>query len=427
MNGPAMPENVAQVLRASAHPLDHVGAWGDLADQLGGARVVLLGEASHGTHEYYEWRSELTTRLVRDHGFDIIGVEGDWPDCFAVNQWLKDPKDHRSAHQVLHAFQRWPTWMWANQEMAHLLPTLKDVNAREGRNVGFFGLDVYSLRDSLARVTGFLDEHDPEAARRARRATACFDGDANGLDFPRLAGLASDECEEALERLLADVARTLSRDGRAPETDLDIEQNTRVALNAERYYRVMLKGNGDSWNVRDEHMTDTLARLLSFHGATSKAIVWAHNTHVGDARATDMVDAGLVNVGQLARERWPGQVRIVGAASGEGTVVAGANWEAPWRILEVPPARHNSWERVLADASPKPAWWRLPSSLKGYVRPHRAIGVVYHPEREAGNYVPTDLAERYDFMIHSSRSQALRPLELPVDANRVPETYPSGV
>src|SRR5665213_2694244 len=291
---------------AAAKPLRTPRDLDPLLDRIGEARFVLLGEATHGTSEFYRWRTAITRRLVEERGFSFVAVEGDWPDCYRVNRHVKHLREPaESGEQVLHAFARWPTWMWANREVVELVEFLRAHNSRHSweRQVGFYGLDVYSLWESMSAVIEYLDRVDPAAALEARRAYGCFDrfhGDAQ--DYARSTALTPTSCEpdvvQMLTKLRAHAPEYLA-DGR--DAYFAAEQNALVAIDAERYYRAMIRGGPSSWNVRDHHMMDTLDRLMTFHGPTAKAIVWEHNTHVGDARFTDMARDGMVNVGQLAR------------------------------------------------------------------------------------------------------------------------------
>lgn len=423
-----------------ALPLRGAADLDPLLDRIGEARYVLLGEASHGTHEYYTWRAELTRRLVREKGFSLVAVEGDWPDCYRLNRYVKGaPGSGRSAHEVLFGFDRWPTWMWANREVEHLAEWLRDHNRDrpEDRRVGFYGLDVYSLWDSMHSVVGYLQQRDPELARAARRAYSCFDPYQEDVqEYAR----ATRWVEASCEREVIDILSSLRRagpppgDGAGREAYFNAEQNALVAQNAEHYYRIMVRGGPESWNLRDRHMVETLERLMAFHGPEARAIVWEHNTHIGDARATDMARSGMLNVGQLVRQRHVAEgVALVGFGSYAGSVIAGREWEAPLERLPVPPAQPGSWEAVLHQAGAADkllllTGQRLPDGFYTW-RGHRAIGVVYNPEREAyGNYVPTLLPHRYDAFLYLDRTHALQPLHLqPRAEHEVPETYPSGV
>ncbi|WP_249998285.1 erythromycin esterase family protein [Actinoplanes sp. M2I2] len=418
---------------ALAAPLTDPGDLDVLLDRVGDARVVMLGEASHGTHEFYTWRAAISRRLIEEKGFSFVAVEGDWPDCERVDRSVRcrpdAPVDPREA---LLAFDRWPTWMWANEEIVDFTRWLRDHNStREaGARAGFHGLDVYSLWESLREILTFLREHDPEQVPAALAAYRCFEPyGEDPQEYAWATRLVPTHCEDEVIRLLVDLRR------RAAEEPSRFEawQNAEVVAGAERYYRAMARGGRESWNVRDRHMDETLDRLLGHYGAGAKAIVWAHNTHVGDARATDMADAGHVNIGQLARERYGAdQVVLVGLGTYRGTVIAGDAWGAPMEVMRVPPARRHSLEEVLRATAPDQALFVFPSGDRPGVLTeeldHRAIGVVYHPDRERhGNYVPTVLGDRYDAFCWIAESQAVRPLHLPVTDAREPETFPSGV
>lgn len=417
-----------------ARPVDD---WDALLAAIGDARYVLLGEASHGTSEYYRLRAEITMRLVVEKGFGFVAVEGDWPDCYRINRYVKDmPEAGASAYNVLHGFDRWPTWMWANREVEGLVEQLRDYNAaRPGRAVGFYGLDVYSLHESLEAVLRYLDRIDPGAAVNARRAAACFEPYAADLEeYARASQLAPVTCEHEVIRLLAMLRAGAARyreDGR--DAYFNAEQNALVARNAERYYRAMLGWGPASWNVRDRHMVETLERLMAFHGDRAKCVVWAHNTHVGDARATDMAAGGMVNLGQLVREAHAREdVFVVGFGSHRGSVIAAEAWGAPMERMRVPPAPGWSLEGMLheVEAVDRYAVLRDEALPRELTQPlgHRAIGVVYHPHREPrGNYVPTVLGSRYDAFVYLERSHALRALHGEAHLGfDVPETYPTG-
>jgi erythromycin esterase-like protein len=429
---------LVEAVKRIEKPLRDDGDLDPLLERIGNARVVLLGEASHGTHEYYTWRDRISRRLITEKGFHFIAVEGDWPDCYLVNRWIKGHDGAGSARDMLHAFERWPTWMWANHEVAELAEWLREHNTtlREDGRVGFYGLDVYSLWDSMDVVTRYLEKVDPEAARRARGAYGCFDPyEEDVQDYAMATALVPTSCEEEVVRILTDL-RAKGPDYREEgrEAYFNAEQNALVARNAERYYRAMIRGGASSWNVRDTHMIETLERLLQHHGPDSKAIVWEHNTHVGDARATDMARAGMVNVGSLARERWGGDVVIAGFSSHRGSVIAGSEWGAPMQRMRVPEAREGSWEHVFHEAGAHDRLVMMDDlddvEAAQDARGHRAIGVVYHPNRESyGNYVPSVLPFRYDAMLYIDHSHALRPLKMEarLDEHEPPETFPSGM
>ncbi|WP_437522017.1 erythromycin esterase family protein [Sorangium sp. So ce726] len=426
-------------LRALARPLRSTADLDPLIERIGDARCALLGEATHGTREFYTWRAELSRRLIVEAGASFIAVEGDWPDCYRVNRYVKGHADAgSSARAVLRAFDRWPTWMWANEEVAELIEWLRRHNQGrpEEQRVGFYGLDVYSLWDSLREVMRYLEGAAPDALPAARRALRCFEPYADDAqEYARATVLVPESCQAEAVKLLAEVRRRapgFGADGR--DGHFVAEQNALVVKNAEAYYRAMVRSNAESWNVRDRHMAETLDRLLEQHGPRARALVWAHNTHIGDARFTDMAERGEVNLGQLARERH-GEERVALVALGthRGTVIAAREWDAPMEVMRLPVGRPESWEDLLHDTGNQDRLLifdpgRLPEESLDW-RGHRAVGVVYHPEYDwYGNYVPTALPRRYDALIFVDESQAVRPLHLAPRAEKEPpETYPSGV
>jgi erythromycin esterase-like protein len=428
-------------VRALARPLRHPGDLDPLLERIGEARIVLLGEASHGTHEYYAWRTAITRRLVEEHGFSFVAVEGDWPDCHRVHCAVTLAAPDADPREVLRGYERWPTWMWANEEVADLTRWLRAHNADRGpaERVGFHGLDVYSLWDSLRAILGYLEEHEPAAVEPALAAFRCFEPYAEDpQEYARATALVPTSCEAAV----VDVLRVLREapppadGGPARDAAFVAEQNARVAAGAEAYYRAMVHGGPESWNLRDTHMADTLDRLLDHYdgrpGGPAQAVVWEHNTHVGDARFTDMHDAGLLNVGQLVRERHGEEdVVIVGFGSHSGSVLAGDSWGAPVRRMALPPARGGSVEALLHDAVPEAtALFVVPQAAHGWLvreLPHRAVGVVYRPHAERwGNYVPTVLGRRYDAFCWFDQSRALTPLAGAVAVGSERETCPHG-
>jgi len=419
---------------ALATPLSGADDLDPVIERVGDARVVMLGEASHGTHEFYGWRAALTRRLITELGFSLVAVEGDWPDCDRVDRSVRGrldaPADPREA---LTAFERWPTWMWANEEVVDFCRWLRRHNdtVDEADRVGFHGLDVYSLWESLREILVYLREHEPEQVPAALAAYRCFElyGE-DPQEYAIATRLVPSGCEPEVVELLVRLRRRAAVDGPGR---FGAWQNAEVVAGAEHYYRAMVAGGRQSWNVRDRHMDDTLDRLLTHYGRDARAVVWAHNTHIGDARATDMADLGEVNIGQLARQRYGAdQVVLIGFGTYQGTVVAGDAWGAPMRLMPVPPARPGSLEAVLHHAAPAGALFVFPDRERVALLidelDHRAIGVVYHPGRERrGNYVPTVLGERYDAFLWFDRSRGVRPLRTPHVDVLEPETYPSGV
>jgi erythromycin esterase-like protein len=436
-------ERVIEQLSPLARPLASDRDLDPLLERIGAARYVLLGEASHGTSEYYTWRMRLSQRLIREKGFRFIAVEGDWPDCVRINRYVKHELGERGGvRAILEAFDRWPTWMWANREVETLAEWMREHNASlpAARRTGFYGLDVYSLWDSMRALIDYLDYVDPEAGRRARDAYECFAPFGEDEQaYARATAVVPMSCEEPAVRVLSELRRsTAARREAGREEHLDAEQNALIVKNAELYYRTMVRGGAASWNVRDSHMYETLERLMAFHGPDAKCIVWAHNTHVGDARYTDMIDQGELNIGQLVREQHGDAAVLVGFSCHRGSVIAGKGWGQRMQRMTVPPGRLDSYEALLHQTRPGGltdkliALWQAPSTPELLEpRGHRAIGVVYRPEYEAfGNYVPSVLPRRYDALLFIDETHALAPLHAkpePTPGHDVPETYPFGV
>ena len=425
-------------IKALARPLIDVGDLDPLIDAIGDARYVLLGEATHGTSEFYTWRTEISRRLITEKGFSFIAVEGDWPDCYEVNRFVKGLAGD-SARKMLHAFSRWPTWMWANQEVVDLVNWMSIHNSMEpsSKQVGFYGLDVYSLWDSMHAVVDYLRNIDPELAKNAQKAYSCFEPyDEDVHEYARASALVPTSCEDDAVRMLNALrskASELREDG--ADAYFNAEQNALITRNAEMYYRTMVRGGPTSWNVRDNHMVETLERLMQHHGPDAKAIVWEHNTHIGDARFTDMARSGMVNVGQLMRQHHEQEgVHLVGFGTHHGSVIAGREWGAPMEKMEVPAARDGSYEHALERSGVGDSLLLFdrddPASYKRLEEPrgHRAIGVVYDPRTEHwGNYVSTILPRRYDSFLYIEETKAVDPLHMAVLVDgEPPETYPSG-
>jgi erythromycin esterase len=419
-----------------------------LLERIKDARYVLLGEASHGTSEFYLWRAEITKRLISEKGFSFLAVEGDWPDCYRVNSYAKDlPNSGSSSYEVLHAFNRWPTWMWANREIVDLIEWLKSYNKAIGKGdhekVGFYGLDVYSLWESLEAVMEYLHSNYRDAMRSAIEAYRCFEPYGRDVqEYAKATAFIPESCADEVTNMLVQLRDKANKSGDglfkedAGEAYFNAEQNAVVAKNAELYYRTMMQGGALSWNVRDHHMMNTLERLMKFHGDNAKSIVWAHNTHIGDARATDMRRARMVNLGQLVREQGGrDKVGLVGFGTYNGSVIAAKEWGEPMERMQVPPAVDGSWDSFLHSVDskgknkllvfPETETMETPSDSKG----QRAIGVVYNPSYEMyGNYVETILPARYDAFLFIDETHALHPLHMPVSSNEdLPETFPTGL
>jgi erythromycin esterase len=428
---------VAADVRAMALPLRAESDLDPLVERIGDARFVLIGEASHGTSEYYQWRATLTRRLIVERGFSLVGVEGDWPDCYRVDQWVKGREaPHDSARDVLGRFERWPTWMWANEEVAEFVAWLREYNEGRERKVGFYGLDVYSLWESMREVTAYIADHEPEALEAAYEAFRCFEPyDEDPQQYAWATRMVPASCEDEVVALLQKLSTRWAHDGEGDDDEARFVAwlNAQIVADAERYYRTMIRADAESWNIRDTHMADTLDRLVEFHGLGTKAIAWEHNTHVGDARATSMAARGMVNVGQLVRERHARDgVILAGFGGYRGSVIAAEFWGAPTRVMPVPAAQPDSHEGLLHasvgddrlfvfPAAQSLPWFKLPWG-------HRAIGVVYDPARERmGNYEPTLIGRRYDAFLYLDHTEALHPLHLAAAGSASePETYPWG-
>lgn len=391
-----------------------------LLNEIGDDQVVLLGEASHGTSEFYTWRAAISKRLIEEKGFDIIAVEGDWTDAYVLNNYIRGNSNATTAEQALvQGFDRWPTWMWANEEIADLAEWLKNYNTGKAANeqVGFYGVDVYGIWESLEEVNAYLQDKDPAAAQAARAALSCFAPfNQNESAYISATRTSSENCADELSALLEAVQQQVAAESPRNEATFNALQNVMVVVNAERYYRASAVSNAQSWNIRDQHMMGTINRLMEQYGPDAKIIVWEHNTHVGDARATTMADAGMVNVGQLAREEHGEEdVYIVGFGTYSGTVIAAQSWGNATQTMNVPQAQQNSWEWHLHRHGPSDKIILL-DVLKQKQRfmqriGHRAIGVTYNPGAELGNYVPSVLPERYDAFIFIDQTEALHPLQ----------------
>lgn len=405
-----------------------------LLEKIGDARIVMLGEASHGTHEYYTWRSYISKKLIKEKKFNFIAVEGDWPDCYNINCYVKDENNSAdSVNDVLKTFDRWPTWMWANWEIASLAEWLHQYNKDQKNKVGFYGLDVYSLWQSLDAVYDYLEKADPAALKKATETFRCFEPyKEDETSYAYASRLVPELCEDEVMALLLEIQKRVPQKQLKEETIFSAEQNALIAVNAEKYYRAMIRSDADSWNIRDSHMQETLERLLTLHSPESKAIVWAHNTHVGDSSATDMADEGMFNIGELARKKFPGETFLVGFGSYNGSVIAGSKWGAEMRHMLVPDGRKGSWEYLLHKAGKESKLLLMEDFKDSFLAEkridHRAIGVVYRPEYERyGNYVPTVLPARYNAFIYIDKTTALHPLHLHPDKIIIPETYPFGM
>jgi erythromycin esterase-like protein len=435
MTQPAFQLEAEQLLNNRVHPLNESNDLDPIMKKIGDARIVMLGEASHGTHEYYTWRSEITKRLIRLKGFNFIAVEGDWLDCYAINRYIKNYTDEK-AFSVLKQFKRWPTWMWANWEVLALAEWLAQHNAslQSKHKIGFYGLDVYSLWESFEEIANYLKKVDPAALAVAQKAFQCFElyKEDEGQSYALATQLVPRTYEDEVVNTLKSSRQRMANYDHDYENSFSLEQNALIAVNAEKHYRAMMRGGAASWNVRDAHMHETLKRLLDFHGPHTRVIVWAHNTHIGDASQTDMRDDGMFNIGELARKDFPGKAVLIGFGSGKGSVVAGRNWGAPMQRMSMPQGREGSWEDLMHNTKFEnkiviSSEIEHPLFLDNAIG-HRAIGVVYNPHAEPlGNYVPSIIPRRYDAFIYLDETMALHPIALHPDEGETPDTYPFGV
>jgi erythromycin esterase-like protein len=442
------PASLTDAIAAEAIPLHGTSADTDhLLDIVGDADIVLLGEATHGTREFYRVRAELTQRLILDRGFTAVAVEADWPDAYRVNRHVRGEGDDADAIAALSGFKRFPAWMWRNQDVARFVAWLREQNATRdrGERAGFYGLDLYSLFTSIEAVVGYLDRVDPEAAARARSRYACFDQfsrDSETYAYAAASGFV-EPCESAVVAQLVELQRAAtayaSRDGHVAEDEFFFaEGNARLAKNAEEYYRSMFRGRASSWNLRDRHMMETLVALDAYlrrRRGRARIVVWAHNSHLGDARATDMATQGELNLGQLVREHYGARAVAIGFTTNAGTVTAATDWDGPAAVKDVRQALRGSVERIFHQTGiPR---FLLSLTREGMARDgllaprlQRAIGVIYRPETErVSHYFHARLAEQFDAVIHIDRTTAVEPLDHASAPSQpeVPETYPSGM
>jgi erythromycin esterase-like protein len=436
-------------IRQAASPLTGSATDFDpLIDLVGEARFVLIGEASHGTHEFYEQRAEITKRLIREKGCNAVAVEADWPDAYEVNRYVRGAGDGKLAIDALADFKRFPTWMWRNTVMVDFIGWLRDHNdqVRDARQkVGFYGLDLYSLFTSMEAVVRYLEQVDPEAARRAKERYACFEHfgvDSQAYGYATTLGLEP-SCEEEAIRQLVELQRQRAdyagHDGLLGEDEFFYaEQNARVARDAEEYYRVMFQGRVESWNLRDRHMAGTIEALVDHfarQGRTAKIVVWEHNSHLGDARATEMGTGGEQNVGEFVRTRYGRDAVLIGMTTYEGTVSASSEWDVPVERKRVRPGLGGSYESLF-HLTGLPRFY-LPLRGESAVavdlrkpRLERAIGVIYLPESERmSHYFFARLPEQFDAILHFDETRALEPLERSTQWERgeVPETFPTAL
>lgn len=438
----------AAALADAAHPL--TGGAGDydaLLNLVGDARFVLIGEATHGTHEFYEERARITQRLIREKGFTAVAVEADWPDAYRVNRYVRGEGNDADANAALSGFERFPAWMWRNTDVTAFVDWLRTHNegVRAGPKVGFYGLDLYSLFTSVREVLHYLDQVDPTAAAEARRRYACFDHyeeDSQHYGYATGVGL-SESCQQGVLTQLQELQQRafdyMQADGASSEDAFFYaQQNARLVKNAEEYYRTMFRGRVSSWNLRDSHMAETLdalARHLSRDGEPAKIVVWEHNSHIGDARATEVGNLGEWNVGELARKAYPGQTCLIGFSTYDGHVTAASEWDGPAERKRVRPALHRSYEELLHHVGLPRYWLNLRDDtpvrrIMMERRLERAIGVLYLPRTERqSHYFNAQMAQQFDAVIHIDRTEALVPLDATSGwhSGEPPETYPEGI
>jgi erythromycin esterase-like protein len=421
--------SLIEAVSRAAHPL--TGRRGDydlLLRMVGDARFVLLGEASHGTHEFYRERARITRRLIREKGFNAVAVEADWPDAYGVNRYVKGSGDSTRILEALARFQRFPRWTWRNWQMLEFIGWLRAHNDslhRGAPKVGFYGLDLYSLHSSIEAVLRYLDRVDREAARRARlryAALARMARDVAGLAahcIPEANGSSSQEAATQF-REIRRLRDRLLREGR-PSVDefFNAEQNARLVTNAERFFRSVYRDRTFSWNLRDRHMAETLGNLaahLAGQGLEAKVVVWEHNSHLGDARATEMAEEGELSVGQLMRERYGRQAVLIGFSTYQGTVTAASNWDGPAERMRVRPALPGSYEALFHRVElPRFLLPLQAGAVKASLREarlERTIGVLYLPGTErASHYFLARLPDQFDALIHFDETRAVEPLE----------------
>lgn len=420
-----------KAVRESAIPLDG-GAkdYDPLLDAIGDCRFVLLGEATHGTQDFYRERAEITKRLIEECGFVAVGVEGDWPDAYRVNRFAHGRGSDRSAAQALDGFKRFPAWMWRNTVVEEFVEWLRDHNdglARSAPGVGFFGLDLYSLSSSMTEVIEYLAQVDPQAAHRARDRYACFDhfgANTRAYGYATSLGIAKSCEDEAIQQLqeMRRLAQVITDDDEKDAEDelFQAQCNAMVVRDAEEYYRAMFRGHVLSWNLRDQHMVEMIEALdkhLSRRWGNPKMVIWAHNSHLGDASATEMSQRGEWNVGSLMRKKYGRQAFLVGFTTHSGTVTAASDWGAPEERKTVRPALPESYEALfhrveLERFLLRPRVEHSTKAVLGPPKLERAIGVVYLPETErASHYFMASLANQFDAILHFDETSAVEPLE----------------
>lgn len=417
----------------------------ELIEKIGDAQIVLLGEASHGTHEFYAIRAQISKELIEKKGFTAIAIEGDWPDAYKVHRFIQQEDISQTAISALAEFKRFPSWMWRNKDVVELVAWLKSYNSAIKNTrplVGFYGIDLYSLHRSMQAVISYLDGQDPDAAEWARRRYACFDkfgADPQAYGYlvgHHFAQSCQKEVLAQLQEFQKHTFEAVHADGFVAQDELFYaEQNALIVKNAEHYYRSVFEANDSgSWNIRDTHMMETVQALvghLEKQNTPAKIILWAHNSHVGDARATEMARDGQLNVGQLIRQKYHTDAAIVGFTTYHGTVSAASSWGGQVERKQVRPALKDSCEALFHATGLDEFWLDLKMHGESLREPRlqRAIGVIYQPRTERqSHYFYTSLPDQFDIVIHIDRTQAVEPLEKTSEweEGEFPETYPSG-
>jgi protein-L-isoaspartate(D-aspartate) O-methyltransferase len=436
----ADPRSLPELIRDAAEPLPDLDdpAFGALFDRFASAKVVLLGEASHGTSEFYRARAAITQRLIEEHGFTIVAVEADWPDAAVIDRYVRD-RPEREGEEA--AFQRFPTWMWRNTDVQAFIRWMRSRNAvvEPERMAGFYGLDLYNLGGSIRAVIDYLDDVDPEAASVARERYGCLQPYAkNPQGYGRMAitrGYA--QCEQPVTQMLRELLqKRMEYVGEGGDEYLDAAANARLVANAEAYYRVMYHGAAESWNLRDTHMFETLCQILEAKGPDAKAVVWAHNSHIGNAAHTEMGQVREeLNIGQLCKEKWGEEARLIGFGTHTGTVACATDWDDPMEVKAVRPSLAGSYERMSHDAGVERFLLDMrqgmnEAAVEGLMEPRleRFIGVIYRPETERwSHYAQAVLPNQFDAWVWFDETTAVTPLDGPEQPAGEEEMYPFGL
>jgi erythromycin esterase len=409
-------QNLTELLERHAQTFDTPDELTSMVGHIGRERLVLMGEASHGTSEYYTKRAALSRKLIEEHGFNFIAVEADWSSTSRINMYVKHKPDApENIDEAMESFTRWPLWMWKNEEVKELVQWMRDYNSDRSaeERVGFYGIDVYDNYNVMEDVLEWISDIDSDLGRSASNAYSCMTRFSEAGDYIRMVSQTGQNCSEDLVEVL-EIVRSL--EGRTNDWEFfRAEHGAKVAINAEQHYRGNLQRDATSWNKRASHFYLTAERLLEYYSANSRGIVWAHNTHIGDARATEMGRQGAHNIGQLAREALGREnVFAIGFGTYTGNVLAAYNWEGAMENMNVPESPSDSWEGMLEAAGIEKFYLifdepDLTNALDRWI-PHRAIGVTYNPQNERGNYVQTVLPERYDAFVFIRNTGVLSPL-----------------